>query len=130
MTHSCWRVASRSHGTRTVLRRHRIRRSSRIRCMAGRPISCPNSPMMPLHYAKSLAERGADRLRGPVDLFAGDQEWRRDADVVDVSVFGKVAFALQALAVASGAAGFRVKLNRQHQPVPAHLADGVGADAL
>ena len=45
--HSCWPAASRSRGTRTVRRRHRIRHSSRIRCRAGRRISFPSSPTMP-----------------------------------------------------------------------------------
>jgi threonine dehydratase len=45
--HSCWEVASRSRGTRTVLQRHHIRHSSRIRCKAGRRILSPNSPTMP-----------------------------------------------------------------------------------
>ena len=41
-THHCWAVAPRRLGTRMALRLHRIRRSSRIRCRAGRPISSPN----------------------------------------------------------------------------------------
>src|SRR6202140_2407384 len=76
-----------------------------------------------------LLQGGADLLQRPVDLIAGDDKRRGDADCVFMSVLGEDASALQALAVAARPAGFRVKLDRQHQAASAHLADGVGADA-
>jgi hypothetical protein len=46
-----------------------------------------------------------------------------------MGILGKDASALQRLTVATCVACFRVKLDRQHQPASAHLADRVGADA-
>src|SRR5258708_34590328 len=89
------------------------------------------SPPLNCFPSRETPRQGSsDPVQRPVDLVAGDHKWRRDADGVNVRVLGKDASTLQGLAVATCAAGFRVKLDRQHQPAPAHLADGVGADAL
>src|SRR6266436_9421008 len=82
-----------------------------------------------LPSGKILRQRGPDPLQRPLDLLGGDHKWRGDADRVDVRVLGKDASLLQGLTVAACAAWFRMKLDRQHQPASAYLADGVGADA-
>jgi hypothetical protein len=61
-----------------------------------------------------LLQGGSDLLQRPVDLIAGDHKWRGDADRVLMGVLRKDASALQCLAVATCAACFRVKLDRQH----------------
>src|ERR1700694_1871454 len=63
---------------------------------------------------KILPQGAFDLLQRPVDLIAGDHKWRGDADCVLMGVLRKDASALQCLAVATCAACFRVKLDRQH----------------
>src|SRR5258705_13647204 len=71
-----------------------------------------------------LRQRGADLLQRPVDLIAGDHKWRGDADRVHVRVLGKGASALPCLTVATRAARFPMKPDRQHPPPPPPPAAG------
>src|SRR5580698_6349523 len=76
-----------------------------------------------------LSQRGSEPVQRPVNLVAGDYKWRGDADHVFMGVLGKDAPALKCLAVATCTAGFRVKLDRQHQTTAAYFTDRVGANA-
>jgi hypothetical protein len=86
-----------------------------------------NGPSIPSRQI--TPQNGSDPLQRPVDLIAGNHEWRGDADRVSMGVLGKNPPALQRFTIATRIASFRVEFDRQHQPTPTHLTDLIGAYA-
>ena len=76
-----------------------------------------------------LPQSGGDLFQRPVDLIAGDNKRRGDANRVLMRVLGEDASGLQGLTVSTCTTCFRVKLDGQHQPASAHFPDRVAADA-
>jgi hypothetical protein len=84
-----------------------------------RPVTASSDQLPSMPSRQVVPQNGSDPLQRPVDLIAGDHEWRGDADRVSVGILGKNPPALQRFTIATRIASFRVEFNRESVNAPA-----------